>query len=78
MGDEMVMVPLTNKVADMTSVMTLNEVASDILNALEEPGSIEAVVSKLLDVYDVERATLEKDVEDFIRECVEKKVIDIF
>jgi len=77
MGDEMVMVPLSDSVADMTSVLTLNEVGSDILKALEEPSTIDEVVQKLLTVYDVDKPTLEKDVETFVQEAATKKVIEI-
>ncbi len=75
-GDETVLVPLSDNVADMTSVLTFNEVGSDILAALEQPATGMEVVEKLLTLYHVEKEMLEKDVEDFIAEAIEKKVIE--
>ncbi len=77
MGNEMVMVPLTDKVADMTSVLTLNEVGADILRLLEKPLTIEELIRELLEIYDVDEPTLIKDVEVFIMEASGKNVIEI-
>jgi hypothetical protein len=76
MGNEMVLVPLTNNVADMTSVLTLNEVGGDILKALEQPTSGNDVVEQLFLLYDVNKKVLEKDVKAFLEEALEKNVIE--
>lgn len=77
MGSEMVMVPLTDKVADMTSVLTLNEVGADILKILESPKTFEEITENLLTLYDVDKATLEADIGDFLKTAVDKKVVEI-
>ncbi len=77
MGDEVVLVPLSNKVADMTSVITLNEVGGDILKVLETPSTIQDVVDKLVEIYDTDRETLLNDVEKFIKEAVDKGVVEV-
>ncbi|PRZ00678.1 coenzyme PQQ synthesis protein D (PqqD) [Marinilabilia salmonicolor] len=77
MGNEMVMVPLTDKVADMTSVLTLNEVGADILRLLETPQTKEELIRQMLDLYDVDESTLIEDVEAFIAEATQKNVIEI-
>lgn len=77
MGSEMVMVPLTDKVADMTSVLTLNEVGADILKILETPSTIDTIVQQLLKIYEVEEEELLKDVEDFISQAKSKNVIEL-
>lgn len=77
MGSEMVMVPLTDKVADMTSVLTLNEVGADILKILESPKTFEEITENLLTLYDVDKATLEVDIEDFLKTAIDKKVVEI-
>lgn len=76
MGDEMVMVPLSDKVADMTSVLTLNEVGADILGILETPATIEEMIDQMLSLYDTDRETLESDVRDFVLQAIEKGVIE--
>lgn len=77
MGNEMVMVPLTDKVADMTSVLTLNEVGADILRLLETPLTKKELIRQMLDLYDVDESTLIEDVEAFIAEANSKNVIEI-
>ncbi|WP_291861953.1 PqqD family protein [Marinilabilia sp.] len=77
MGSEMVMVPLTDKVADMTSVLTLNEVGADILKILENPKTIEEMTENLFTLYDVDKATLEADIDDFLKTAIDKKVVEI-
>ncbi|PWD98497.1 PqqD family protein [Marinilabilia rubra] len=76
MGSEMVMVPLSNNVADMTSVLTLNEVGGDILKAFVEAATVDEVIAKLLKSYDVDEPTLKLDVEEFIEKAMARGVID--
>ena len=76
MGSEMVMVPLSNNVADMTNVLTLNEVGADILKVVVEASTIDEVVEKLLKVYDVDKAVLRADVAEFIDKALEMGVVD--
>ncbi len=75
MGNEMVLVPLSNNVADMTSVLTLNQVGSDILKVLEKPTTVNDVVEQLFMHYDVNKKVLEEDVKAFLAEALEKNVI---
>ncbi len=75
MGNEMVLVPLANNVADMTSVLTLNEVGGDILKVLEKPTTGNDVVEQLFLRYDVNKKVLEEDVKAFLAEALEKNVI---
>jgi hypothetical protein len=77
MGSEMVMVPLTDKVADMTSVLTLNEVGADILKTLDAPKTFNEITENLLTIYDVDKSTLEADIEDFLKTAIDKKVVEI-
>ncbi len=74
-GNETVLVPLSDNVADMTSVLTFNEAGSDILAALKQPATGMEVMEKLLTLYNVDEVMLKKDVENFIEEAIEKKII---
>ncbi|SFE07427.1 PqqD family protein [Thermophagus xiamenensis] len=75
MGNEMVLVPLANSVADMTSVIILNEVGSDILELLEEPANKDILLEKLLEKYDVNREILDSDIQLFLKNAYNKNVI---
>ena len=75
-GDEMVIVPLVNSVADMTRVLTLNETGTAILEALDGQTSLKEVTSKLLEQFDVESTVLQDDLQNFISEALDKKIIE--
>lgn len=73
--DEIVIVPIVNDVADMTNVLTLNSVATDILEKIDGITTIEEILVQLLDEYDVKRDVLEEDVSLFITEAEKKGII---
>lgn len=75
-GDEMVIVPLVNSVADMTRVLTLNETGTAIMEALDGQTSLKEVTTKLLDQFDVESTVLQDDLQNFITEALDKKIIE--
>jgi methyltransferase-like protein len=75
-GDEMVIVPLVNSVADMTRVLTLNETGTAILEAFDGQTSLKEVTTKLLDQFDVETTMLQDDLQNFITEALDKRIIE--
>lgn len=75
-GDEMVIVPLVNSVADMTRVLTLNETGTAIMEALDGKTSLKEVTTKLLDQFDVKSTVLQNDLQHFITEAIDKQIIE--
>ncbi len=73
---EMVLIPLVNNVADMTSVLTLNEVGSSIFNLIDGKNSINTIILKLIEEYSVEIEVLQADVEQFIAQAQSKNLIE--
>jgi hypothetical protein len=53
----------------------LNKVASHFWELLEELETVEAVVIKMLELYDVDEKTLLKDLKDIIDELVSEKIV---
>ena len=51
------------------------ETGVDILHCLNEPCTIEELLDKLCETYDVTPAYIRDDVEEFLAECVVKKVV---
>lgn len=49
----------------------LDEVGTDMLRALTESGSVEAACTRILDMYDVERETLEREIGEFVGRMLE-------
>jgi methyltransferase-like protein len=75
-GDEMVIVPLVNSVADMTRVLTLNETGTAIMEALDGQTSLKEVTTKLLEQFNVQATVLQDDLQHFITEALDKQIIE--
>lgn len=73
-GNEYVLVPITNNIADMNSVYTLNETGAFIWEKIDGKRSVEDIISALSDEYDIDQQTAESDVFSFI-ENMRKYVI---
>lgn len=67
-GDELVLVPLRNNVADMTEIFNLNEVAHFIWNAIQEGTSVESLTEKIVSEYEVETTVAKADLEEFLKD----------
>ena len=52
-----------------------DETGVDILNCLDEPITLESLLEKLCEVYDVTPSDIRSDVEEFLSECIAKKVV---
>ena len=65
-GNEYVLVPVTNNIADMTSVYTLNETGTFIWELIDGKKSVEDLIIAVIDKYDIDRETATKDVFTFI------------
>ena len=65
-GNEYVLVPITNNIADMNSVYTLNETGAFIWDQIDGKKIIEEIISALTEEYDIDRANAETDVFTFI------------
>jgi hypothetical protein len=65
-GNEYVLVPVANNIADMDSVYTLNETGSFIWEQINGEKTVEEIVTLVTGEYDIDIETAEKDVLDFI------------
>jgi hypothetical protein len=66
MGDELVLVPLAGRGADIDSILNLNKVGAFIWEQLDGNRSGAAVVDALVDHFEVERAQAEEDYLGFL------------
>lgn len=55
-------------------VIHLNEVAAEIWSVIDGTKSIQEIIEHVNHEFEAERATIEKDVFDFIGKLIEKKV----
>ncbi len=74
-GNEKVLVPLTDNVADMNHVLTLNEVGTFLYDHIDGEKSIEEILMLLLNEYEVARDVAQNDVEQFFANTVSKEII---
>lgn len=65
-GNEYVLVPITNNIADMNSVYTLNETGAFIWEKINGKRSVEEIIGAVTEEYEIDNATAETDVYSFI------------
>jgi methyltransferase-like protein len=67
-GNEYVLVPIANNIADMNSVYTLNETGAFIWEQIDGKKSVNDLIEALVNEYDIDEQTASKDVVSFIEE----------
>ena len=65
-GNEYVLVPVANNIADMNSVYTLNETGAFIWEHINGENSVEDIINKMMEEYEVDFKTASEDVYSFI------------
>jgi hypothetical protein len=65
-ADETIIVPVVSGVGDLDAIFTLNEVGSHIWHLIEQPTTVEAIVTDLVGAFDVPAAQAERDVLEFL------------
>jgi methyltransferase-like protein len=69
-GNEYVLVPITNNIADMNSVYTLNDTGAYIWEQIDGKRNVEEIISLLTDEYDIDNKKAEEDIFIFIDNSV--------
>ena len=67
-GNEYVLVPVTNNIADMNSVYTLNETGAFLWELIDGENNIEDMIEALIREYDIDEQSAANDVIEFINE----------
>lgn len=65
-GNEYVLVPVTDNIADMTSIYTLNETGAFIWEQINGNKSVEDIINALTAEYDIDNKNATTDVFSFI------------
>ena len=63
---DLLLIPAGKTALDLNGMLTLNEVGADIWRLLPEVESEDEIVTRLLEEYEVEEATLRADVSEFL------------
>lgn len=72
---ENILVPKGSTALDFNGLITLNETALDIWNILPEAEDENAVVDRMLELYDIDRPTLEEDVRAFLQQLEQQGIL---
>jgi hypothetical protein len=65
-GNEYVLVPITNNIADMHSVFTLNETGAFIWEQIDGKRTVEDIIATLTTEYDIDSKIAGEDVLSYI------------
>jgi 5'(3')-deoxyribonucleotidase len=65
-GNEYVLVPVANNIADMNSMYTLNDTGAFIWEHIDGKNCVEDIINELTKEYEVDYATASNDVFSFI------------
>jgi hypothetical protein len=76
-GDESVVVPVRNRVGDLDSLFTLNDVASRIWELLDGRRPLNAVVETICEEFEVAPDVAAKDAGDLIRTLEEMHLVEV-
>lgn len=74
-GDEFILVPLTDNIADMNSVYTLNETGAFIWENIDGKKTIRELIGMIVAEYDISAEQAQADMFDFINELSSYLVI---
>lgn len=65
-GSEYVLVPVSNNIADMNSVFTLNETGAYIWEQIDGKRTVADIIESLVSEYEISDNEAEKDVFEFV------------
>lgn len=74
-GDETILVPLSNQVAQMSEVFTLNELGTFIWQHIDGIKSMQDIVNEVLKLYESTEQIVISDVSDFVTGALNKGLI---
>jgi hypothetical protein len=74
-GNEYVLVPVANNIADMNSVYTLNETGAFLWEMIDGRKTISDLIESLISEYEIDKETAVADVMSFIEEMKKYLII---
>jgi len=74
-GNEYILVPIANNIADMNSVFTLNETGAFIWEHIDGKRDLEEIILELTKEYEIDEASAKEDVMSFVDRMSEYLII---
>jgi len=66
-GSELILVPLTGNVAQMSEMFTMNETAKFIWENISEKTTVDELENSMTETFDIDRETAARDIESFLK-----------
>lgn len=70
-GEELILVPVKNNVADMNEIFTLNEIGAFIWENITKENSAEDLIKLVIENFDIDYSTAKKDTLEFLSRLIE-------
>jgi len=74
-GNEYVLVPVANNIADMNSVYTLNETGAFLWELIDGKKSVKDLIESMISEYEIDKKSAAADVMSFIEEMKKYLII---
>ena len=75
-GNEYVLVPVANNIADMNSVFILNESGAFIWEQIDGKRTVADIIALITEEFEIDHETASKDVFDFITDTQEFLIVN--
>lgn len=75
-ADEMFIVPIRGRLADMKQIFVVPEVAEFIWNHIDGEKTLQGILDEISDAYDVSQKQAEEDLQTFIEELLEAGLVE--
>ena len=74
-AEESMAVPVGEEATTFHGVVTLSDSAAFLLNILDEDKTLDEIVDRFMEEYDIDRATVEEDIKGILPKLIELKLI---
>lgn len=75
-GNEYILVPVADNIADMDSVYTLNETGAFIWEHIDGKRNVREIIDSLVEEYDVDPDSASRDMADFLEKMTKYLIIN--
>lgn len=77
MANESILIELVNNVVNMDKVITLNELGTFIYIQLQDSKNIKQLILAIVSEFDIDIETATKDLNEFIAQAVQSRILQV-
>lgn len=72
-----IIVPVGKTALELNGLITVNELGAFLWDKLQQEITREKLINSVLAEYDIDRETVEKDVDEFLQELVKNRILEM-